>query len=282
MNRRASSEGTGAAGEVRIQPAEMDRLQKAVRVCKLCANEATLIDAHVIPRSFWEIDHAVPPPKMVTNIKGVFPKRIPIGVYDQTILCDRCERGFSDYDSYAAELLLSRCKEFVKVRDDNGKLTGYLHHDCDYRRLKLFVIAVLWRASASSHPFFSRVQLGAFERKAREMLLRRDPGNATTFSVLFSIWDSPVIMDPFVERWDGVRAYRFYLGRFVAYIKVDRRPFPGPFAKAVLSPNGPLHLISRELAASKDFRVAAHVMAANQLQILPAALGARKPWHQGQ
>ena len=90
------------------------------------------------------------------------------------------------------------------------------------------------------------------------MLLRKDPGDATTFSVLFSTWhpssimDPSMIMDPFGERWDDVRAYRFYLGRFVAYIKVDRRPFPDPLAKAVLSPNGPLHIISREFAASKD------------------------------
>jgi hypothetical protein len=218
---------------------------------------------------------------VVTNIKGVFPKRIPIGVYDQTIVCERCERGFSEYDSYAADLLLNRFNEFEEIRDDKGKLTGYVHRNCDYRPLKLFAIAVLWRASASSHPFFSRVQLGPFERMAREMLLRREAGNATTFSVLFSAWDSPVIMDPFAERWDGVRAYRFYLGRFVAHIKVDRRPFLGPFAKVALSPNGPLHLISRELAASKDFRVAAHIMAVNQLQIVPAALAGRKPRQPG-
>jgi hypothetical protein len=40
-----------------------------------------------------------------------------------------------------------------------------------------------------------------------------------------------------------------------------------PLANAVLMPDSPLHLISRELGASKDFRVAADVMAANQLAI---------------
>ena len=95
------------------------------------------------------------------------------------------------------------------------------------------------------------------------MLLRRDPGDVTIFATMFSIWDSPVIMDPFAGHLHGVRAYRFYLGRFVAYIKVDRRPFPEPIAKAVLSPEGPLHLISRDLAASKEFRVMEHIIAAN-------------------
>jgi len=94
------------------------------------------------------------------------------------------------------------------------------------------------------------------------MLARGDPGDAATFATLFSAWDEavPLLMDPFAERWDGVRAYRFYLGRFVAYIKVDRRPFPDPLATAVLTPEGPLHVISRQLAASKDFRVMEHVL----------------------
>jgi hypothetical protein len=107
------------------------------------------------------------------------------------------------------------------------------------------------------------------------MLLRADPDDTATFATLFSVWDgaASVMMDPFAERWDGVRSYRFYLGRFVAYIKVDRRPFPEPLAKAVLHPEGPLRLISRQLAASKDFRAAEHVFAygANRITRLRAA-----------
>jgi hypothetical protein len=69
------------------------------------------------------------------------------------------------------------------------------------------------------------------------------------------------MMDPFAEQWDGVRSYRFYLGRFVAYIKVDHRPFPELLVKAALRPEGPLHLIPRQFAASADFRAAEHVFA---------------------
>jgi hypothetical protein len=232
-------------------------------ICKLCTNEATLIDAHVIPRSFWEIDAAQPPPRMVTNIEGVFPKRIPKGVYDQTIVCEPCERSFSDYDSYASRLFLNRFNEFEEVRDSNRRLTGYLFRNVDYRLLKLFAIAVLWRASVSSYSFFSRVRIGPFEENAREMLLQRDPGDTATFATLFSVWDegaAPLLMDPFAERWDGVLSYRFYLGRFVTYVKVDSRPLPEQLAKAALAPGCPLHVISRQLAVSKDFRVAQHIL----------------------
>jgi hypothetical protein len=89
--------------------------------CKLCTNEAALIKVHVIPRSFWEIDAAQPAPRMVANIEGVFPKRIPIGVYDQTIVCEPCERSFSDYDSYALSFFcigLMNLKKSAIVTDD--------------------------------------------------------------------------------------------------------------------------------------------------------------------
>jgi hypothetical protein len=60
-----------------------------------------------------------------------------------------------------------------------------------------------------------------------------------------------------------MRTYRFYLGRFVAYIKVDRRPFPERFVGAALSGKPPLHIISRDLAASKESRVIERVFDAN-------------------
>jgi hypothetical protein len=106
---------------------------REVSVCKLCANKAPLINAHVIPRSFWEIDAAQPPLRMVTNTVGLFPRRIPIGVYDQTIVCEPCERNFSDYDSYAARLFLNRFNEFEEVHDNNRRLAGYMLDNVDYR-----------------------------------------------------------------------------------------------------------------------------------------------------
>ena len=61
------------------------------------------------------------------------------------------------------------------------------------------------------------------------------------------------LMDPFRERWSNVNAYRFYFGEFVAYVKVDRRPFP-PDLKLFALAIGPEVLVaSRDFAKSKDF-----------------------------
>jgi hypothetical protein len=237
-----------------------------VGICKLCGTDTRLVRSHVIPKSLWELDGTKSPPRLITNTSSVYPKRVPMGVYDQTIVCERCERKFSAADDYAADFFVKQANPFKEVRDDNGRLTGYLVHNYDYGLLKLFFIAVLWRAGVSSHPMFARVRLGPFEALARDMLFRGEPGDPGIFATMISVWrdaDGPLLMDPFPERLFEVLTYRFYLGRFVAYIKVDRRAFPEPFVKAALCRDGPLHIVSRDLAASKESRVMNRVIDAN-------------------
>jgi hypothetical protein len=244
--------------------------------CKLCRrNVDALINAHVIPRSFWEIDPSLPAPKLITNTTGIYPKKAPIGIYDQTIVCEQCERRFSAYDAYAARLLLQSASEFEAIQDDDsGDLSGYLVRQYDYGFLKMFIIALLWRASVAAHPFFSRVRLGPFEEKARKMLLAADPGDAQTFGTLLSIWvggEWPMIMDPFRERLFNVLSYRFYLGRYVAYIKVDQQNFPGEYTEGILNPDRPLYLIARAWSRSKELDLA------NKITEIHAARLPRRP-----
>lgn len=59
-------------------------------------------------------------------------------------------------------------------------------------------------------------------------------------------------MNPYPERWDGVNAYRLYLGKIIAYVKFDKRPFSETFAKFSLRNSEPLRIIGRSLAVSED------------------------------
>jgi hypothetical protein len=231
--------------------------------CKLCENEvAALTRAHVIPKSFFEIGPRSAAPRLVTNSKGVYPKKTPIGIYDQTIVCAECERRFDRCDDYAAKLLLHSPGKFVRQPG------GFLIPKYDYHLLKMFIVAVLWRASASTHPFFSRINIGShFEPRARKMLLDDDPGDPQEFGAILSIWagaELPLLMDPFREKIFGVRTYRFYLGRYVAYVKVDGRAFPEAMTPGLLRPNQPLDLISRDFSTSKEFRLARRIRDVNE------------------
>lgn len=223
-------------------------------MCRLCSNDGRLVASHIVPKSFFQIDPNSLP-SLISNTEGSFPKKAPSGVYDY-ILCDSCERSFSDYDSHAAKILIHDIKRYVSFRFESEVLAYTVPH-ADYRLMKLFAIATLWRASVSTHNFYRRVALGPFEAVAREMLIAREPGDAETFSTWWSIFKmdwTPGIMDPFREKWSGVTAYRFYLGRVLAYIKVDQRPTPDHFAEFNLRPGRPLTLIARRFETSKDLK----------------------------
>lgn len=237
-------------------------------VCKLCKLEAKLIKAHIIPRSFWGIDPA-DPLKIVTNIKGEPPRKSRLGVYDTTILCEKCERAFSDYDSYATDLLINKVHNFRRIQDARGRMVGQSIIDVNYQKLKLFCIALLWRAGASSHSFFSKVRLGAFAEYAGLVLSRGDAGCPEVFGAIFAVWsdiDQPFHMDPFQERWEGINYYRFYLRNFIIYIKVDRRPTPRIFSDFLLSPEKPLIMISRNLIKSRELPLIRRIISLTPMQ----------------
>ena len=235
--------------------------------CKLCKEEVSaLVKAHVVSRSFYDIDPDLPALRLVTNTKGIYPKKSPIGVYDENIVCGQCEARFSRYDDYAARLLLHGAREFEKIPNpETGRLGGYRIREYDYHLLKMFVVATLWRASAAEHPFFSRVDLGPFDARAREMLLKDEPGEPQEFGSLLLAWavDYPVMMDPFPEKIFTVRTYRFYLGRYHAVVKVDKRPFAERWERGLLRPGQPLEVCLRHYEGSKDFEVADRVSQAN-------------------
>lgn len=205
-------------------------------MCKLCGEESFLVQSHIIPRAFFGIEGGEPL-KLVSNVAGQFPRRAPNAVYDR-IVCDRCEKGFSRYDNYAAKVLLRDVPSYKRI-EYRGKLIALQGPRADYTLLKLFLISVLWRAAVATHNFYTRVQIGPFQQRAKEMLLAGDPGNEREFATWWAIFDTdiaPAIMDPFRERYFGVTAYRFYFGKVLGYIKVDRQAVPEAFREITLGP----------------------------------------------
>jgi hypothetical protein len=130
-------------------------------LCKFCHQEGKLIEAHVIPRSFFEIEPGNLP-RVASNKDGVFPKRAPAGIYDPQLVCENCERLFSRFDDYAQRLLLTN-REAAKPIYLEKQAIAYVYEQYDYKDLKLFFLSLLWRASESSHCFYQHIKLGPHE-----------------------------------------------------------------------------------------------------------------------
>ena len=223
--------------------------------CKFCKEEKKLIKAHVIPEGFFRrVRDGQVSPLIGTNKKGEYTKRSPIGVYDKTIVCGDCEGIWGDWDSYAQEFLGNFPLGGQPLYADGQKI-GYRIDSYDYRKLKLFFVALLWRASASEQSFFSRIALGPFEEQAKQMISQGDPGPSGQFAVTLAKFEDPVatsMLDPHPEKWSGVNYCRFYLGGYVAYIKVDTRTGALPLKDFEISPERPLYVILRDLRRSKE------------------------------
>ena len=64
-----------------------DPVTSPIPLCRLCGNTGKFVKAHIIPEAFFRIlrkDGSTP--LLVTGTPNQFPKRSPIGVYDEGIL----------------------------------------------------------------------------------------------------------------------------------------------------------------------------------------------------
>ncbi|MBU2579279.1 hypothetical protein KKA09_04170 [Patescibacteria group bacterium] len=200
--------------------------------CKFCLKDKKLIDAHIIPRCFFEAmrdkkDNR--PFQLLSNTKNEYSQKLWIGLYDKNILCEDCEKVFQKYDDYACKALLSNIDESDYILDPNGNKIGYKLENVDYKKLKLFFLSVLWRASVSKRKEFKKVDIGrSFEDRLKAMVKNFDPGSTNDFLLVLRRFIDDLgknfLMDPYKLRIDEINFYRFYLGAgYEFHIKVDKR-----------------------------------------------------------
>jgi len=140
--------------------------------CKFCGNDEPLIEAHIIPAVFYHrIGRPGKPLVIKTNKPGQYDKKSWKGVYDSSIVCIDCERLWSEWGNYAQQLLAEQPLNGEAIYVQNRKM-AYLVRDYDYTKLKLFFISMLWRASVSSQPFFSKTTLWISISKAYTFVVR--------------------------------------------------------------------------------------------------------------
>lgn len=222
--------------------------------CKFCGNDKPLIKAHIIPAGFFRrLRQGRDALDVLTNKADEYKKKSWDGPYDK-IVCKECESTWCDWDNYAQRLLADEPMG-AQARYHDGQKIAYVLRDFDYKKLKLFFISMLWRASVSSQDFFSRVSLGEFEDVAKQHIAKGDPGDSQDFGTVLAKFDHPLakaVLDPHEDSFSGVDYYRFYLASYIAYMKVDRRPAPKSLSPFAMKENEPLYLVCRDFGKSKE------------------------------
>lgn len=229
------------------------RITEPEKTCQFCENQRTLIKAHIIPEGFFRrLDDNGGPNRLLSEED--YPQKSRIGPYDPDILCEPCDNVvFGKWDHYTQMLLGKSLKNSSPIIAKDG-IIGWECADFNYASFKLFFISLLWRASISKNSFFDGINLGPFEAEAKELLKSEDAGDPETFAVFLAKFDEPLgeaVLGPYRERIDGINHCTFYLGGYIAHIKVDKREC-ARLSDFIVDPNKPLRIIKRQLVGSGE------------------------------
>ncbi len=226
--------------------------------CKLCLNDKKLIKSHIIPKSFYRPlmkDKTIP--RLITDKIGSYPTKIRIGVYDKEIICEECERLFSPWDDYANEFFNQKLANEDYIIHKNKKI-AYNFGNVEYKKLKLFFLSVLWRASVSSERMFSRVKLGKYEEKIKQLMLDNLEVDSNNFSIVIFKFENMNVdgfLDPDRMNFEGVNHYRLYLGEYMAVIKVSNQPDVKEFQGMYIKEGKDVICVFRDFNNSKEYKV---------------------------
>jgi hypothetical protein len=234
-------------------------------ICKLCRTDRQLIKAHIIPQSFYAPASSDGVAKILSNTKGVWPKKTPIGVYDENILCADCDGKLGELDQHAAEQLLQNGPtKTIQTTEPDSKVIARCYETADPGKLLLFIASVVWRASVSSHDFFSRVELGPYEAIIRAMLQGKDRDSPRVQALLAEFDKSnTATLDPHSTRTDGVRFWVVYARQFVFYLKLDSQAMPAALTELSIEPGKPIISVVRDWNGSKEMAVMQKIVLAN-------------------
>jgi hypothetical protein len=170
--------------------------------CLLCGNNEKLAKAHIMAdsmnRELRKVLGDDPNTPMLTIEKDTGQtKRYPMGTYDKTIVCGKCDRTFSPWEKHASNILFAEHASTDLRLDGSQRPVCYRLLNAEYKPLKLFVLSMLWKTSVSTQKFSDGVNLpAATVERLRTMLRAGDPGSATDFPsgfVSFTTWTSALL-----------------------------------------------------------------------------------------
>ncbi|MNQ35680.1 hypothetical protein D3C85_491730 [compost metagenome] len=247
-------------------------------LCYLCLQEkAKLAKSHIVPAAFWREAKAGPaqePPYLLSRQVGFFPRRAPVGVYDQTILCPECEKLFQDVDDYGSQVLLQDFSSLFMPVMEGGVLRGFESTQVDQMKLLRFFVSVAWRASVSTQAFFRKVELkDHLVEAAKSVQQPSEDVDREHFSCMLTmrradgrikdVADS--LISPVPKLLHGASCFELPFGRAVAVLRVGQPAFPALVEQSTLASSQRLQVLVTDFARSADIRTMVDVVKGSKL-----------------
>jgi hypothetical protein len=240
--------------------------------CRMCGEIKPLINAHIVPRTFFEVVRGSGKYTVLVEPKAAKQSKfLQAGDMDPDILCCECDNKFSALDDYGFKILGVPQPKCRYIDPATGNEVGSVI-ECDTDKLSRFVLAVLWRASISKR--WDTVSLGYHEPKVLERIVDVTPLSVDDYSIIVHRLDSNalgnfklVILLPVRGKIQGgINVYFFYLPGIRIVIKVDRRNFKAPLRPYMIGGEPDwFPLLDDNLKASAELKQIGRVL--QQLQV---------------
>lgn len=155
--------------------------------CKLCNKDKKLQKkSHIIPdfmyQDLFDEKHRL----HEVQLKPTLPlknKTKQSGAYEKNILCQSCDNKIlGRLETYASQALYGGIDLAIENKVGPSASPYINVKGLDYKKFKLFLLSILWRASISSLPIFQNVELGEHENIIRDRILNNNPGTSSEYS----------------------------------------------------------------------------------------------------
>lgn len=195
--------------------------------CRLCQQQAPLIDSHIIPNFHYKhlkkeegvfyILSSNPQKKELKQQKGI----------TEHLLCAKCDNErLGHNERHLAQVIFGGHPLNGKLNNRVLQVSGY-----DYRKVKNGLLSILWRMSVTSHPYFKEVNLGyKHEEVLRQALLENSELGEEEYPILLTAplfegqYLGDWIMPPDCARVGHNRVYRCLISGFLFTFFIGAAP----------------------------------------------------------
>lgn len=183
-------------------------------------------------------------------------RKLYTGEYESNILCENCDNNvIGQYETYAHKILYGgklytgENIKFQNQKNEHGVVSTYAK-GVDYKKFKLFLLSVLWRASISSRDIYKQIDLGPHEDIIRKMIIDGDPKGQMEYPCMMLTYlnnrkELPpgFISQPIrIKNNDGTR-YAFLIGGVLYTFFISKHAIPDYIPECAINENDEFRLV---------------------------------------
>ncbi len=245
-----------------------------MKQCKLCHETKTLINkSHIIPDFYYKKlglyndKHQLHKIEAQEFVKSKKFKLLPTGDYEGGILCKECDNEvIGNLEDYARRLFFGdlRPNQAIKINKFKNQFDGFEFTICenvDYKKFKLFLLSILYRACISSREIFKEAEIPSGDLEAiRKMIINENPGKVNEYPIVILSYlnDDTMPIDYVFQPIKSVSPEKFlitfFIGGFVFIFNItDNYPDINEIKDLTISPENKFTQLHLKKGTAMDF-----------------------------